>query len=614
MDLRSVFERGLAAHRGGRLVEAEQAYRQVLRAQAGNVPALHMLGYLEGQKGRFGEAVALLAAAARLAPQDETILTHYGHALLQAGNNDEALAVYDRVLAIRPDAVDVLSNRSVILSGLGRPAEALTALDKALLLQPGAAMLHYSRGVMMGQLLRPKEALACYDRALELDPGLQLARGNRAMAALNICDWGRADEIGAELAGLVAAGVPFAPLTLQGYSDDKALLLRCARNTIAALAQPASAPGPRHRHRHRHDRIRLGYVSHDFRDHAVGHQLAPLIERHDRARFEVIAISTGPDDGSAARARLAGAFDQFHDLAALDDAGIARRMREMEIDIAVDLNGHTGGGRPAIFAARPAPVQAAWLGYPGTTGADFMDWLIADRTVAPPQDQPFFREKLIHLPDTYFPTDPARALGATPSRAEAGLPAGAFVFCAFNNAWKITRPLFEVWMRLLAAVPHAVLWLKAPDAAAKDNLLKAAEQHGIDPARLVFAQNAPLEDHLARHRLADLFLDTLPYNAHATAADALWAGLPVLTCRGEAFAGRVAASLLQAVGLPELVTEKLADYEALALVLARDPARLAVLKRKLADNLSTTPLFDADRFRVNIEAAFTTMLQTSLGE
>jgi protein O-GlcNAc transferase len=614
MDLRSLFEQALAAHRGGDTAQADRLYRQVLRADAGNFPALQMLGYLEGQRGRYDEAIRLLAKALKQRPKDETALTHYGHALLAADRGDEALAAYDTVLAIRPDAVDVLYNRSVVLSGQGRAAEALAALDRALGLQPDAPMILYSRGVVMTQLQRPQEALANYDRALALQPNLTLARGNRAMAALNICDWSRAAQIGPELAQMVATGIPFAPMTLLGYSDDKGLQLQCARVTShAVVPQPPAALW--NGERYGHGRIRLAYVSSDFREHAVAFQLAQLIERHDRSRFEVSAISLARNDASAIRARLVAAFDHFHDFSALKNDEIARRLRKMEIDIAIDLNGHTGGARPEIFALRPAPVQALWLGYPGTSGAPWMDYLIADRIVTPPQDQAFYSERLVHLPDTYFPTDAARPIGPAPSRSEAGLPEDGFVFCAFNNSWKITAALFEIWMRLLEGVPGSVLWLKRPNPAALKNLSQAAEAQGIDPARLVFADDAPLDAHLARQALADIFLDTQPYNAHATASDALWAGLPVLTCRGNGFAGRVAASLLTAIGLPELIAENLADYEAMALRLARDPQALQSLKEKLALNRATAPLFDGERFRIALEAAFTQMLaQRSLGE
>ena len=612
MDLRAQFERALAAHRSGRLADADTLYRDILRADPRNLPALRGLGFLEGQRGRYAEAALLLGAVLDQTPQDEAILKDYGHALMLAGQTDAALGAYDRLLAIRPDVVEVLYNRAIILSGRGRSADALATLDRALALQPDSATIVYSRGVMMSQLGRHDEALADYDRALALDPKLVMARGNRAMAARNICAWDRTAGIGAELAAMVRAGLPVAPMSLLAYSSDKVLQLQAGRNAVAALMPQRPAPLWRGE-RYRHDRIRLAYVSSDLREHAVGLQLAPLIERHDRSRFDVIAIALGPGDDSAARARLVAAFDHFEDCAALSDEQVARRMREMEIDIAIDLNGHTGGARTAIFAWRPAPVQAAWLGYPGTMGADFMDYLIADAIVA--LEQEFFSETLVHLPHTYFPTDPARPVAATPSRCAGGPPPDGFVFCCFNNNWKFTPELFDVWMRLLRDVPGSVLWLKATNAAATRNLRREAQARAIDPARLVFAPNVPSDaEHLARHALADLFLDTLPYNAHATACDALWAGLPVVTCRGEAFAGRVAASLLTAIDLPELVTENLTDYEALALRLARAPQELQVLKDRLAANRLTMPLFDADRFRADIEGAYTTMLQRSLGE
>ncbi len=605
MQLRQLFEQGMAAHRAGRLDQAEKLYRQVLRADAGNFPALHMLGFLKAQQGQFDDAITLLNKAVRKNPADAAARAHYAHALMAAQRFDEALAAYDRLLEMQPTQFEAHYNRGVILSRQQKQADALASLDRALELQPKAAMAHFNRGVVLAELERHREALASYDRVLALDPGHAPALANRAMVVLSLCDWDRAAQISAERAAMLAP-----PLTFLGLSDDKRLQLACASAAARALA-PMPVPPLWTGERYRHVRIRLAYVSPDFREHAVAFQLAPLVERHDRRRFQVIGISTGLSDNSSIRARLVKGFDRFHDFGALNSDEIARRLREMEIDIAIDLGGHTGLSRLQIFSHRPAPVQASWLGYPGTTGASFIDYLIADAVTAPLEDQPYYSEKLVQLPDTYFPTDPARPIGQMPARADEGLPAHGFVFCSFNNGWKITRTIFDIWMRLLAGVPESVLWLKVPPADTRANLEKAAAGCGIAPTRLVFAGDASLKAHLARHRLADLFLDTLPYNAHATAADALWAGLPVLTCRGKAFAGRVSASLLGAVGLPELVTENLADYAALALTLARDPVRLQGLKEKLAQYLSTAALFDADRFRRNIEAAYIRMLDAA---
>jgi protein O-GlcNAc transferase len=600
MELRQLFEQGLAAHRAGKLAEAEKAYRQILRADAGNFPALHMLGYLKAQQRQFDEAITFLNKAVKKNPGDPTARAHYAHALMAAERFDAALEAYGRILAAQPDNFEALYNRGVILSQQRQFEESLTSLDRALALRPATAAVHYNRGAVLVALERYREALESYDRALALDPDYSPARTNRTMVALSLCDW---DRIAQDPPEAVAAVAP--PLTFLGYSDDKALQLQCATAALRAVV-PEPLPPLWQGEKYRHDRIRLAYVSADFREHAVAFQLAPLIAAHDRSRFQVIGISIGLSDDSAIRARLMKDFDRFHDFAALNSDDIARRMREMEIDIAIDLGGHTALARQRIFAQRPAPVQATWLGYAGTTAASFIDYVIADSVVAPFEHQPFFNEKLVHLPDTYFPAE-RPVLGTAPSRAEAGLPEDAIVFCAFSNHWKITRTVFDIWMRLLAQIPGSVLWLKRPPAEAKDHLEREAASHGIDPARLVYAEDAPLDVHLARHALADLFLDTLPYNSHATASDALGAGLPLLTCKGGAFAARVAASLLGAVGLSELATENLQDYEALALELGRDPAQLKALKEKLARNLATAPLFDTDRFRRNIEAAYLTM-------
>jgi predicted O-linked N-acetylglucosamine transferase (SPINDLY family) len=336
--------------------------------------------------------------------------------------------------------------------------------------------------------------------------------------------------------------------------------------------------------------------------------VAELFELHDRDRFDVIGISFGRDDRSEVRARLMRAFDRFHDVASTSNRAVVSLLQELEVDIAVDLKGHTEGARLAILAARPAPLQVSYLGYPGTMGVDFIDYVIADGIVLPVDQQPFYPEKIVHLPDSYQVNDSKRRIASRiPTRRELGLPDHGFVFCCFNNNWKINAAMFDIWMRLLAAVDGSVLWLFRSNDLATANLRAEAKARGIDPARLVFAPFLDLPDHLARLKRAELFLDTLPCNAHTTASDALWAGLPVLTCIGDTFAGRVAASLLNGVGLPELVTNGLDEYEALALRLARDRPLLQSIRRKLEQNRLSSPLFDTDRFRRHLEAAYTTM-------
>lgn len=339
--------------------------------------------------------------------------------------------------------------------------------------------------------------------------------------------------------------------------------------------------------------------------------MAGLFEQHDRSRFEIFGISFGDDDRSQIRKRLVAGFDHFHDVRSKSDEEVAKLLCDLQIDIAIDRNGHTRHARSGIFARRPAPIQVSYLGFPATTGANFIDYIIADPVVLPPEHQKFFSEKVAYLPDCYQVNDSKRKIAErTPLRRDMSLPEDGFVFCCFNNNWKIIPAVFDVWMRLLHQVEGSVLWLLKDNEGAEHNLSREARQRGIDPSRLVFAGRLAPAEHLARHRLADLFLDTLPYNAHTTASDALWTGLPVVTCLGEAFAGRVAASLLHAAGFPELITSSLQDYEALALRLAREPDYLTDIKARLMAHRGTCSLFDTSRFARHLEAAYTTMWET----
>ena len=361
--------------------------------------------------------------------------------------------------------------------------------------------------------------------------------------------------------------------------------------------------------RYRHQKIRLAYVSPDLREHPVGHLMAGVFEQHDKSRFETIAISLGIDDQSRLRARMLKAFDQFIDARDMSSVQIAQLMRSLEVDIAVDLGGYTSDTRTDIFSYRPAPVQVNYLGYPGTMGVDYFDYILADRHIIPPGQQQFYNEKVAYLPDTYLPTDNSVQISPrTPSRSECGLPETGVVFCSFSHDYKISPPVFDVWMRLLAQVPGSVLWLMSRGELAQRNLRQEAQARGVDPTRLVFADRVPLvEDHLARYRQADVFLDTHPYNAHTTAADALMAGLPVVSYMGNSFPSRVAGSLLHAIGMPELATHSLADYEALALQLAQEPTLLADCKAKLVNNQAHFSLFDTQGFCFNLEAAYIAM-------
>jgi predicted O-linked N-acetylglucosamine transferase (SPINDLY family) len=455
---------------------------------------------------------------------------------------------------------------------------------------------------------RREEAAASLSRALELVPDYIGAFAERALQRLHLCDW-RAYEADRErLLALTREGAAIPPFLLRIAGASPAEMLLAARRASGAMALSGAAVFA-HPPRPPHARLRVGYLSSDFNEHPVALLAAELFERHHRGRFELFAYSHGIDDGGPTRQRLLRAFDHFIDLRTLSDEAAARRIHEDGIDILVDLNGFTFGARPAILAHRPAPVQAGWLGYIGTNGADFIDYVIADRFALPAEQQPDYAERIVHLPHCYLPIDTTREIAATPTREACGLPEAGLVFCCFNNNYKLAPAMFAAWMRILARVPGSVLWLLGPSPAVIANLRREAADRGIAPDRLVFARTVPLPDYLARFRAADLFLDTLPCGACTTGSDALWAGLPLLTCVGATFAGRHAGSLLRAAGLPELVTHSLAEYEALAVRLATEPGVLAGLRQRLERNRATAPLFDTTVFARDLEAIYCRMAE-----
>jgi predicted O-linked N-acetylglucosamine transferase (SPINDLY family) len=600
----------------GRDDEALAAFDAAIHRRDAYAQAHFNRGVVLRRMGRLEEALAALrAATARRADYVEAI-NNAGIVAQELGRFDEARATFQGILALRPTHAEAFNNLGAVLLGQGRTEEALAAFQQALALRPDYPEAFYNLGNAWRELGRLEGAIAAYQTALRLRPDDPDAFSQLVYHRWRACDWTDYAADQARLIDLVRGGTarvpPFYLLATPASAADQ---LACARRWIAPLVPPPAdvfrhaAPRPR-------ERIRLGYLSADFHQHATAFLMAELFERHDRARFEVVAYSYGPDDASPMRARLTRAFDRFVEVGALSHRAAAERIHADEIDILVDLKGHTQHARPQIAAWRPAPVQVSYLGYPATMGAAFIDYVIVDDVVAPAGDQPFFAEKLVHLGGCYQANDRQRAIAATvPSRAACGLPPAGFVFASFNNSYKITPDMFAVWMRLLAAVPGSVLWLLEANELVARNLRREAEHRRIDPARLVFAPRAPLPEHLARHRHADLFLDTLPCNAHTTASDALWAGLPVLTCAGSTFAGRVAASLLAAAGLPELVAASLVDYERAALALARDPDRLAALRERLARNRETSALFDLPRLTAQLEAAYVRMWrQWSAGE
>jgi len=601
---------GVALQHQGKLDEAVAAFRQAIAGNPKHADAYFNLGAVLRVQGFVDEAAAAYKRVIEIDPGHAAACNNLALILSEAGELPAADALERQAVGRQPDYAEGHNNLGAILLDQGRPQQALDALRQALRLKPDYPEAYLNMGNALRELGSLAEAIDAYRRAIELRPSYAEALAQLVYHRARACDWTDAAAAEATLLSAVrqnAARIP--PFMLMATEATAADQLLCARKWVEHFAVPSQQVFGHHA-APRAGRLRIGYLSSDFYDHATAYLIAELIERHDRDRFEIYGYSYGPEQGGDMRTRLVSAFDRFTDIDALSHYAAAARIRADDIDILVDLKGHTHRARPKILAFRPAPVQVNYLGYPGTMGAPFIDYLVADEFIVPRDRQMVFAEKLAYLPDCYQPNDTRRDIAAAPSRSECGLPAQGFVFCAFNNSFKITPNFFAIWMRLLQQVPRSVLWLLESNALVRGNLTAAAVAAGIEPARLVFAPILPHGQHLARHRHADLFLDTLPCNAHTTASDALWAGLPVLTCAGETFAGRVAGSIVRAAGLSELVTDSPRDYEALALALARDPARLNDIRSRLGAGRENLPLFDMAKRTRDLEALYARMAET----
>ena len=593
-----------------RFEEALAGYDRVIAAAPGDA----LLHYNRGNSlcalKRYEDAVASFRAA--LALNNEHALSHnnLGIALHELGDHGAAISSFDRAIVLKPDFAEAHANRAVTFSDTKHYAEALAGYELAIELNPTFAKAHYGRGITLNELKRFEGALDSYARAFALAPDSPFLLGKLIHMKMAVCEWEGLDKLRAELVRRITRGETATPPFQALATVDAPELHRKAAEIYVADAQRFAPVLPPIRKYPRREQIRIGYFSADLHDHATAILMAELFERHDRARFALTAFSFGRDTDDPMRRRLRSSFDHFVDVRDRTDKEIALLARDLEVDIAVDLKGYTGDGRHRIFSWRAAPIQVSYLGYPGTMGANFVDYLIADKVIIPPDCRSHYSEKIVTLPNTYQPNDTMRPIAEGKlSRAEVGLPEDAFVFCCFNNSYKITPETFGCWMRILAQVEHGVLWLLMDNPRAADNLRTEAARRGMGPERLIFAPRTDQLTHLARHRLADIFLDTLPYNAHTTASDALWMGLPVLTQRGESFAGRVAASLLKAIDLSELITHTAREYEEMAISFGHDPARLEVIRKQLVRNRRVMPLFDTPRLTKAIESAYSEMFE-----
>jgi predicted O-linked N-acetylglucosamine transferase (SPINDLY family) len=605
--------RGNALRELGRHEEALAGYDDALSLKPGFADAHANRGNLLQDLGRHAAALASYDRA--LALNADCAAAHRGRgvSLDRLRNHVEAILSYDRALALQPEDADAHNARGNAFRSLGDLAAASAAYDRAIALAPVRADFRHNRGAVLDELGNFPKAIECFAEALRLDPGYPYLPGMLLYLKRRICDWrDDADSTLRLIDGIQKHARVASPFSAVVLTDSPAVQLEAARQWIGDR-HPARPDLPSIAPHARRARIRIGYFSADFHDHATAYLMAELFETHDRTRFEVFGFSFGPCRDDAMGRRLRAAFDGFVDVRTLSDQEVALLARQMGIDIALDLKGFTTGNRVDIFAYRAAPVQVNYLGFPGTMGAGYMDYLIADRILIPEREIDHYSEKVVCLPHSYQVNDRRRPISDKIfSREELHLPSSGFVFCCFNNNYKINAATYDGWMRILARVGGSVLWLFEDNALAAVNLRKEAAIRGIDPSRLVFGQRLPLAEHLARHRAADLFLDTAPYNAHTTASDALWSGLPVLTLTGTTFAGRVTTSLLSALDLPELITATSQDYEALAVRLATHPEALAQLSEKLAANRLAKPLFDTPLFTRHLEDAFTQMHERRL--
>jgi protein O-GlcNAc transferase len=590
--------------------EALASFERAIATQPNFAEAYNNRGNALLALGEPRRALDSFRQAVHARPQFVLAMGNCARVLTDLTQYTEALPLYNHLLALNPDDVEALYGRGTAWRSLRRHAEALADFARALRLAPDSVDILYRKAEALRDLGRYVEAAESFARVLQLAPHRDFALGNLLHARLQTCDWrGYAENVEHSVRAVAEGRRVYLPGPFFAVADSAVAQMQCAQ-IFAAHRHPVSAPAPWTGETYSHEKIRVAYVSADFREHPVSALLVGVLEQHDRRRFEIYGISLVPAQDSCLGRRVRAAFDRFLDVSATTDLDVATLLRELQIDIAVDLMGLTGGGRPGIFTHRPAPVQVSYLGYTGTTASPDLDYLIADAVVVPPTEQGSYSERVVYLPDCYQPSDDKRAVApATPTRVACGLPERGFVFCCFNTHYKISPLLFAVWMRLLTAVPDSVLWLSEGSPEGMRNLRTASLEHEVTPERLIFAPRiAATEEHLARYRLADLFLDTLPFNAHATASEALWVGLPVLTCRGGSFVGRVAASLLTAIGLPELIAADLEEYQTQALRLATTPALLEALRGRLHSNRTTHALFDTPRYTRHLEEAFSIML------
>ena len=598
------FNMGNALKEQGKLDEAIEVYEKAIGLKPDHALAHNNMGNALKEQGKLDEAIEAYTDALSIKPDHATAHNNMGNALRAQGKKDKAIGAYTKALAIKPDYADAYNNMGNALKEQGKLDEAIEAYTDALSIKPDHVMAYNNIGDALQRQGKLDEAIGAYEKALSIESHHASARASKLYCLALVCDWSSLDieKPRVEELGIVEDSIqPFSMIPLEDAPDRHRLRSELyARETYPnrALTLPEMP-------REKSNRLRIGYFSADFKEHPVAYLIAKVLEQHNRDKFEVFGYCLDGNSQTELRQRLINSFDYFADLNGLSDKDAALMARQDRLDIAIDLTGYTNGNRSGIFAYRAAPIQINYLGFPGTSGADYMDYIIADNYLIPDGSRHFYTEKPIYLPHTYMPTDNTRKFSKTTmNRGSLGLPDDAFIICCFNNNYKIMSSEFDIWMRVLNKVENSILWLRGSNYWSEENIKKEAEKRKIDPERIVFADRVPMDEHLTRQRFADLFVDTFNFNAHTTATEALWAGLPVITKPGQGFAARVAGSLLKAVGMSELITPSEKEYEALILDLATKKGKLSNIKKKLATNRLSMPLFDTEKYTRNLEDGY----------
>ena len=607
--IEALINRGNLLQELKRLDEALKSYDDALRIIPDHAEALNNRGNVLKSLNRLDDALKSFDNALRINPDYAEAFYNRGNVLKELERLNDALKNFDDALRINPDYAEAFNNRGNVLMELNRQADALKSYDDALRIKPDYAEAFYNQGLALQNLNRLDDALKSYDDALDIKRDYEFLLGTRQHTRMNLCIWSDYEKTAVELKNLISAGTSISsPFPILGLIDDLKLQLRCSE-IYTESTRPRQKLSNVKKSLDTGSKPRIGYFSADFHDHATLHLMLEIFKNHSNSLFDFYAFSFGPQTNDPWQKEVKKYFVEFINVREKSDTQVVELSRQLGIDIAVDLKGFTYDGRPSIFANRAAPIQISYLGYPGTMGADYIDYIIADRVVIPEEYKEFYKEKVLYLPNCYQPNITNRRVSEKDnSRKDMGLPESATVFCSFNNPYKITPNMFSIWLEILKSVDSSVLWILCASNTAKNNLIQFANSHGVDSSRIVFASHLPIEEHLKRLPLADVFLDTYPYNAHTTASDSVRMGVPIVTLAGQSFASRVAASILSAVNMQELIVNTPEDYKHLAIRLGSDRGYLQSIKKELETNLLQSPLFDSVTFTRDLEKIYASLI------